>query len=139
MRAQLERPTGRPLDEVSSPSIDPEPIGQASLAVVHRARLLDGREVAVKVLRPGIEGRIAADLASCAAPRRSLAGAVAGGRRRAFGGLIDGLRDQLQEELDLRNEARTMAYFRRAARARPSCPLVVVPETYDDCRAAGCS
>ena len=41
---------------------DPLPIGTASIAVVHKARLLDGRTVAVKVLRPEIEHVVATDL-----------------------------------------------------------------------------
>ncbi len=36
----------------------------ASLAQAHRARLTDGREVAVKVLRPGVERQVAADVAT---------------------------------------------------------------------------
>ena len=43
---------------------------------------------------------------------------IAGGAGAAFVDLIDGLRDQLQEELDLRNEARTMAYFRSLPETR---------------------
>jgi ubiquinone biosynthesis protein len=39
--------------------IDPEPVGAASIAQVHRAVTSDGRTVAVKVLRPGIEGEFA--------------------------------------------------------------------------------
>ena len=42
---------------------DPTPIGRASIAVVHRARLPDGRDVAVKILRPGIDASVAVDLA----------------------------------------------------------------------------
>jgi len=38
------------------------PVGRASLAVVHRAELADGRPVAVKVLRPGVDAVIATDL-----------------------------------------------------------------------------
>jgi len=43
-------------------SFDPVPVAAASLAQVHRARLPDGREVAVKILYPGIERTIRADL-----------------------------------------------------------------------------
>jgi predicted unusual protein kinase regulating ubiquinone biosynthesis (AarF/ABC1/UbiB family) len=52
----LEREWGGPTSNVCA-SIDPVPAGAASLGQVHHARLLDGREVAVKVQRPGI-GRI---------------------------------------------------------------------------------
>ena len=44
--------------------IDPDPIGSASIAQVHRAVTTDGREVAIKVLRPGIRERFAADIAT---------------------------------------------------------------------------
>jgi len=42
---------------------DETPLASASIAQVHAARLHDGREVVVKVLRPGIHARIAADVA----------------------------------------------------------------------------
>jgi ubiquinone biosynthesis protein len=43
--------------------IDPEPLATASIAQIHRALLTSGREVIVKVRRPGIEEQIELDLA----------------------------------------------------------------------------
>jgi ubiquinone biosynthesis protein len=43
-------------------NIDPTPVGAASIAQVHRARTSDGRDVAVKVLRPGIREQFARDI-----------------------------------------------------------------------------
>jgi predicted unusual protein kinase regulating ubiquinone biosynthesis (AarF/ABC1/UbiB family) len=128
--AQLERAAGRPVDRVFA-DIDDVPLGAASLAVVHRARLRDGRDVAVKVLRPGIEARVAADLSLLRQLLGSIAGLVAGRAGGALVGIIDDLKEQLQEELDLRNEARAMAYF-RGLPERAQIPLVVVPEPYDE-------
>jgi aarF domain-containing kinase len=52
---------GRPFDDVFT-EWDEEPLGIASIGEVHRARLKDGREVAVKVMMPGIEAKFRADL-----------------------------------------------------------------------------
>ena len=43
---------------------DMEPLGSASIAQVHKAKLLDGRVVAVKVQRPGIRGKLLGDIAN---------------------------------------------------------------------------
>ncbi len=59
-RAEVEAGLERPLEEMFA-SFDP-PIAAASLAQAHPATLHDGRRVAVKVLRPGIERRVAADI-----------------------------------------------------------------------------
>lgn len=45
-------------------SFDETPLGSASIAQVHRAKLLDGRIVAVKVQRPGIRGKLLGDIAN---------------------------------------------------------------------------
>jgi len=58
--AVVEEELGRPLGEVF-PDFDPEPIAAASLGQVHAARI-DGSEVVVKVLRPGVEDQVALDL-----------------------------------------------------------------------------
>ncbi|HVR09711.1 MAG TPA: AarF/UbiB family protein [Thermoanaerobaculia bacterium] len=60
---QVEEDFGRPLAEVF-PWIEPVPVGAASLAQVHHARLPSGERVVVKVLRPGIEVLVETDLAA---------------------------------------------------------------------------
>ncbi|MCP4660688.1 MAG: AarF/ABC1/UbiB kinase family protein, partial [bacterium] len=60
--AQIEEDFDRPLDRVFA-RFDAEPIGAASLAQVHKARLPGGEEVVVKVLRPGIDVLVETDLA----------------------------------------------------------------------------
>jgi predicted unusual protein kinase regulating ubiquinone biosynthesis (AarF/ABC1/UbiB family) len=61
IRAQVEREYGRPLERTFE-AFEPHPVGAASLAQVHRARMPGGREVVVKVLRPGIEVLVETDL-----------------------------------------------------------------------------
>lgn len=59
--ALLEHEFGRPTRALFA-EFDPAPVSAASIAHVHRARLHDGREVAVKIRRPGIVARVEADL-----------------------------------------------------------------------------
>lgn len=63
VRQVIETAFGRPLGEVFV-ELEPRPLGAASLAQVHRARLSDGRRVVVKVQRPGIERKVETDLAA---------------------------------------------------------------------------
>ena len=60
VRRVVERELGRPLEEVYQ-EFDREPVAAASVAQVHRARLQDGTEVAVKVLRPSIRSQVERD------------------------------------------------------------------------------
>ena len=61
VRDVIETDLGMPLHEAFS-HFDTVPIGRASIAVVHRATTVGGENVAVKVLRPGIEANVAVDL-----------------------------------------------------------------------------
>ncbi len=58
IKAAIEQAFGAPLERLFD-SFDPKPVGAASIAQVHRAVTTDGRDVAVKVLRPGIEEQFA--------------------------------------------------------------------------------
>src|SRR5260370_18133238 len=60
-RRTIEDELGRPIDALFS-AFDDVPVAAASIAQVHFAVTTDGREVAVKVLRPGIEDAFARDL-----------------------------------------------------------------------------
>ncbi|HVN00462.1 MAG TPA: 2-polyprenylphenol 6-hydroxylase [Caulobacteraceae bacterium] len=102
-KAEVAAALGRPLAEVFA-RFD-EAIAGASLAQAHRAELVGGRQVAVKVLRPGIERRVAAD-AEALRTAADLAEAWAPASRRleprAFAQTVV---RALELELDLRFEA----------------------------------
>jgi aarF domain-containing kinase len=63
VEAIIEQDLGKPIHELFA-SFDPEPVASASIAQVHKARLLDGREVAVKVQKPDILPQLDWDLYS---------------------------------------------------------------------------
>ena len=124
VRALVEAELGQPMREVFL-SFDPEPLASASIAVVHRATLVSGDEVAVKVLRPGIRELVTIDLDIMEPLFKffALQGVPAAGPLFRF---LSGFRRQVAEELDLRNEARTMEHF-RAIYAEAGLDEIVVP------------
>ena len=130
IRRRIEDDLGMSLEEAFL-EFDREPIGQASIAVVYKARVYDGRQVAVKVLRPNIDQLVAVDLDLM----QPLVETVVRQTGDQFAGsilqLLDGFRVQIGEEMDLRNEARSLAYFGRLS-TEVSLPLLVVPEPYPE-------
>jgi len=62
VRVTIEADLGKPIADVFA-ELDERPVAAASVAQVHRARLKDGREVAVKVLRPGVRRQVERDAA----------------------------------------------------------------------------
>jgi ubiquinone biosynthesis protein len=104
IRNQIESTFGRPLDALFA-SIEEEPVGAASIAQVHRAVTLDGRQVAVKVLRPGIREQFTRDVDTyewAAAHLEALGGEATRLRPRA---VIANLKRWTLREFDLRREA----------------------------------
>jgi len=129
VRETVESDLGMALDDAFA-EFDPVPIGRASIAVVHRARLHDGAEVAVKVLRPGIDRVVATDL-DLLQPLLELVARQTGDQNAgSLLQMFDGFREQIGEELDLRNEARAMVHFRRLL-GEIDLPSVAVPEVHE--------
>jgi predicted unusual protein kinase regulating ubiquinone biosynthesis (AarF/ABC1/UbiB family) len=128
VRQRVEEDLGLALRDAFA-DFDPDPIGTASIAVVHRARLLDGRVVAVKVLRPGIEHVVATDLDLMQPLLEILVRQTGDQMAGSTLQLLDGFRVQIGEEMDLRNEARSLVHFRRLQNEF-DLKKMAVPEPY---------
>ena len=123
-RGLVERAFGRPIDAVFS-SFEAEPVASASIAQVHFAVLRDGREVAVKVLRPGMLLAIDDDLALMRTIARVVDRASADGKRLKPREVVAEFDKYLHDELDLVREASNAAQLRRNMQG---LDLVLVPE-----------
>ncbi len=88
-----------------------EPVAAASIAQVHRARLKDGSEVAVKILRPGIRDRFNRDLASMRFGAELAESRSPEARRLRFSGVVETLARSVTMEMDLRLEAAALSEF----------------------------
>ena len=109
--------------------IDPEPMAAASLGQVHRARLRDGRPVAVKVQRPGIRERILGDLEALQDLAALADQHTVIGRRYPVSELVADFRRTLLRELDYLREAANLRVFRDNLAEFES---IVVPAAIDD-------
>lgn len=121
MTAVIEEDYGKPLSEVFT-DFEPEPIAAASIGQVYRAKLHDGRTVAVKVQYPGIDAAVRADLKNLAMFRRILQSAMPW----VTPAVLDELRLNLESELDYVAEAKTQSQI---AALYVGHPYIVVPDT----------
>lgn len=103
-RQAVKAELGRPVEEMFA-SFDADPVAAASIAQVHRAKLGDGRDVAVKVLRPGIESAFARDLDLARWAARKIESARPELRRLKPVEAIDTIIRSVEIEMDLRFEA----------------------------------
>ena len=129
--AQVEEDFGRPLRELFE-RFEPEPLGAASLAQVHAARLAGdgpeaGEEVVVKVLRPGIDVLVETDLAALGLAVRWLKPWKRLRRRVDLDRLAAEVASTTRAELDMAAEGRNAERF---ARDFADDPAVRVPRVY---------
>ncbi len=103
---------------------EPEPLAAASLGQVHRASYA-GREVVVKVLRPGVEEVVGEDLDVSFRILFLLNLLFPNHRTRAITAIVSEFSKRIRDELDFREEARNAAMLRRNFQSEPR---VIVPE-----------
>lgn len=126
--ALLERIYKKKLQDVFA-SFDQTPIASASVAQVHFAVLPDGREVAVKILRPGIERVIAHDVALLDICAGLMERWWEDGRRLRPHQVVEEFEKYLRDELDLMREAACASQLKRNF---ADSNLLTVPEVYWD-------
>ena len=110
-QAVLEDELGQRCVEIID--LDQEPLGAASLAQVHRARLRSGRQVVLKIQRPGLEAVFRLDLEVMQQVAAVLQRHPSWGRGRDWVGIAQECRRVLLRELDFRTEAQYAARFRQ--------------------------
>src|SRR5579863_3933248 len=122
---QIRRELGKRPEQIYS-SFEPQAFAAASLGQVHRARLKNGEEVAVKVQYPGVDATVEQDLQNLKLLLRTLQ-TVAGDLMRQkidTKTIFAELETRLREELDYVNEARNINEFRRYLADEPD---VLIP------------
>ena len=127
-RALIEKAYGRSIEQIFA-SFEAEPVASASIAQVHFATLQDGREVAVKVLRPGMLAVIDDDMALLRTLARWVERLSADGKRLKPREVVAEFDNYLHDELDLVREASNGAQLRRNM---AGLNLLMIPEMHWD-------
>ncbi|MEN9842510.1 MAG: ubiquinone biosynthesis regulatory protein kinase UbiB, partial [Pseudomonadota bacterium] len=122
--ATIEKAFNRPIDQIFA-SFERTPVASASIAQVHFAVLTDGREVAVKVLRPNMLPVIDKDLALMRTMAHWVERLSDDGRRLKPKEVVAEFDKYLHDELDLLREASSAAQLRRNMQ---DLDLVLIPE-----------
>lgn len=130
--AQIEADFGRPITQIFE-WFSPEPVGAASLSQVHLARLADGQEAVVKVLRPGIDVMVETDLSAIALAIRWLKFYKRIARRVDLDWLAEEFTTVTRNELDFKAEGQHAEHF---ARDFADDPQVYIPKVYWEYTAA---
>ncbi len=139
----LEEELEKPIDEVFE-YISPRPAASASLAQVHNAFLLDGREVAVKIQRPGIKELVEEDV-SVLYQVAAVIDRTRFGRFYDFHRFVNEFRDTILDELDFLKEGKNierigfnLRHFRHIFVPKvyweSSCKKVLIMEKIDGSR-----
>jgi predicted unusual protein kinase regulating ubiquinone biosynthesis (AarF/ABC1/UbiB family) len=120
MRRVIEDELSERLSDIFE-DFDEQPVAAASIGQVYRARLLDGREVAVKVQYPGVAQAVRSDMQNLGLILRLAKRIAPGMDPKAIGAEI---RNRIEEELDYELEAQNQRTLARIFRGHP---FIVVP------------
>ncbi|RDX63984.1 putative aarF domain-containing protein kinase, chloroplastic [Mucuna pruriens] len=129
----LRKELGKPLESIYE-YIDPTPIASASIAQVHGARLKGSqKDVVIKVLKPGIEDILVADLNFVYVVARILEFLSPEISRTSLVGIVKDIRESMLEEVDFYKEAANIEAFRRYLEATGLTGNATAPEVYQYC------
>ena len=126
-RRIVEQAFGAPVDELFA-SFDDKPLAAASVAQIHAARMHDGRDVVVKITRPGIHAQVQADLRLLRRTVRVAQWLWPPLKRHRPLELVDELGAFLRDEIDMRHEAQNM---RRMAKVLDPLPAITQPHVVE--------
>ena len=122
LRAEYDRP----IEEIFD-AIDDRPLGSASVAQVHKARLVTGELVAVKIQRPHVQEIMAQDISIMRSLARYASRFMGSEQFLDLQSVVDELWQSFREETDFLVEARSLEEFRRN---NAECAFVDCPKPY---------
>ncbi|KAI4354391.1 hypothetical protein L6164_003257 [Bauhinia variegata] len=129
----LREELGRPIDSVYE-YIDPVPIASASIAQVHGAKLKGSEEdVVIKVLKPGVEDILVADLNFIYVVARILEFLNPQIGRTSLVGIVKDIRESMLEEVDFYKEAANIEAFRRYLENMGLTSQATAPKVFQYC------
>ncbi|KAF8397099.1 hypothetical protein HHK36_016006 [Tetracentron sinense] len=133
IQAILREELGRPIDSVYE-YVDPSPVASASIAQVHGAKLRGSQEdVVIKVLKPGIEDILVADLNFVYVVARILEFLNPELSRASLVGIVKDIKESMLEEVDFNKEAANIESFRRYLEAMGLTRQATAPKVYQHC------
>ncbi|XP_031499067.1 uncharacterized aarF domain-containing protein kinase At5g05200, chloroplastic [Nymphaea colorata] len=133
IEAILREDLGRPIDSIYE-YIDPVPIASASIAQVHGARLRgSSEEVVIKVLKPGMEDVLVADLNFVYVVARILEFLSPEISRTSLVGIVQDIRESMLEEVDFHKEAANIESFRGYLETMGLTRQAKAPKVYKHC------
>ncbi|KAK6121952.1 hypothetical protein DH2020_044306 [Rehmannia glutinosa] len=132
IQAILREEFGKPIDTVFE-YVDPTPIASASIAQVHGARIRGTQEeVVIKVLKPGIEDILVADLNFVYIVARILEFLSPDLSRASLVAIVKDIRESMLEEVDFKKEAINVESFRRYLEAMGLTRQATAPKVYQE-------
>ncbi|KAL8051093.1 hypothetical protein ABFX02_06G123000 [Erythranthe guttata] len=132
IQAILREELGKPIDSVFE-YVDPTPLASASIAQVHGARIKGTREdVVIKVLKPGIEDILVADLNFVYVVVRILEFLSPELSRASLVAIVKDIRESMLEEVDFKKEAKNVESFKRYLEAMGLTRQATAPKVYPE-------